>query len=102
MGFEAPSESLQVPSRRPYGRPPPLRFSPLQRFPAQGSRQTAQVCLAWAFPASPGFLNLLTPSSALSLPATVSDRIRSWGFPCRAFFLSRSRALFPVPLPSGR
>jgi hypothetical protein len=47
---------------------PPLRFLPLQRFPAQGSGLNGRACLTRP-PAPSGFLNLLTLHSALSLPA---------------------------------
>jgi hypothetical protein len=47
---------------------PPLRFFPLQRLPAQGSGMKWPG-LQTQPPAPSGFLNLLAPSSAPSLPA---------------------------------
>jgi hypothetical protein len=47
---------------------PPLRFRPLQRFPARSSGMNGRTYLARP-PAPSGFRNLLAPSSAPSLPA---------------------------------
>jgi hypothetical protein len=67
---------------------PPLRFRPLQRFPAQGSGMNWPG-LHSRPPAPSGSHNLLAPSSAPSLPGLISCRIRSWGHPSE---LSSSRA----------
>jgi hypothetical protein len=47
---------------------PPVRFLPLQRFASPGQRPVGRACRAHP-PASSGFLNLLTRSSAQNLPA---------------------------------
>jgi hypothetical protein len=104
MGFGSPSEVAQAPSRchehpvsqTPDARSeterqlaaPPLRFRPLQRFPAQGSGMNGWDCISQP-PAPSGYRNLLAPSSAPSLPGLVSCRIRSWDHPPE---LSSSRA----------
>jgi hypothetical protein len=56
-------------SRSSGARRPPLGFAPLQRLPAQGSGTTRAGLPTPDRPAPPGFLNLLTPRSAPSLPA---------------------------------
>jgi hypothetical protein len=48
---------------------PPLRFLPLQRIPVEGSGLSCPGVPRPRRHASPGFLNLLTPSSASDLPA---------------------------------
>ena len=53
-------------------------------------------------PASSGFLNLLTLSSARVSAGLISYRIHLRDSPFRAFLLSRSRSLSPAPLPSWR
>jgi hypothetical protein len=57
---------------------PPMRFLAPTAFPRTRQQPVGRVCLSRPL-ASPGFLDLSTPSSASCLPAIVSGRIRSWG-----------------------
>jgi hypothetical protein len=72
MSFGSSSEAAQAPSRCTtlvsLGAAPPLRFNPLQRLPARSSGMNWPG-LQTLPPAPSGFLNLLAPSSAPSLPA---------------------------------
>jgi hypothetical protein len=74
VGLCSPSEYAQalsgrlVPAEPVAEATPPLRFFPLQRFPVWSSGLMLEPSTAQA-PASPGFLNLLTRSSAPYLPA---------------------------------
>jgi len=77
---------------------PPMRFFPLQRFPARDSG------LAWPGPPTrpPCAYRFSRPLGAFIRPepaGLVSCRIRSWGLPFRALLLTRSRTLLPTPLP---
>jgi hypothetical protein len=109
MNFRSPSENSQVPSGRlsacdyslAPATAPSLEFAPLQRFPTWSSGMIGRPCLARP-PASSGFLNLLTPSSAPRLPALFHAGSAHGVRPTK---LSSSRAACapsPVPLPSCR
>jgi hypothetical protein len=58
---------------------PPVGFLPLQRLPAQGSGMIDRVSQTRP-PAPSGFLDLLTPSSAPSLPTHISESDPLLGF----------------------
>jgi hypothetical protein len=98
LAFPAPRRSA---SPSVFSAAPPLRFLPLQRFPVQGSGMSwlsPQNSTACAFRFSQPLGAFIRPEPA----GLVSCRIRSWGLPSRALFLSRSRTLFPAPFPSWR
>jgi hypothetical protein len=81
---------------------PPLRFVPLQRFLA---RNRGFGVSRGSKPRTPCACRFSQPPDALLRPVPagrISDQIRSWGSPSRAFFLPRSRTPSPAPLPSGR
>jgi hypothetical protein len=117
LGFGSSLEDAQTPSRcietpdfpkpRRSAKPsavsaaPSLRFLPLQRFPTQGSGMnwsSLQNPTACTFRFSQPRGAFIRPEPA----GLISCRIRSWGLPSRAFFLPRSRTLFPAPFPSWR
>jgi len=117
MGFGSSSEDAQAPSRCPeplvFQRPdvgaiterqlaaPPLRFRPLQRLPSSGQRHDVA---GPAFPAACAFRFSQPPGAFIRpeppRPCFMPDPLM--GSPSRAFFLPRSRSLFPAPLPSWR
>jgi len=86
----------------PVARLPPMRFLPLQRFPAKGQRHIVAGIASPDRLAPSGFLNLLTPSSALKPASLISCWIRSWGFPFRALLYPRSRTASQRSIPSCR
>jgi len=78
---------------------PPLRFWPLQRLPSTGQRHdlARPACpTACAFRLSQPLGAFIRPEP--TRPCFMPDPLL--GSPFRAFFLSRSRSLFPAPLPS--
>jgi len=116
LGFRSSSEAAQAPSRclgltatrkTPVPNPiehqpaaPPLRFRPLQRFPARSSGMMAGTT-------SPNRLRLQVLTTSWRFhppracrPCFMPDPLL--GSPFRAFFLPRSRTLFPTSLPSWR
>lgn len=86
-----------APTRHRGARLPPLRFVPLQRVPDPGQR------LEWSrgptldSPAPSGFPNLLTLSSAPSLPAMFQTGPAHGVSALQSIFLPRSRTPSPAP-----
>jgi hypothetical protein len=80
---------------------PPLEFSPLQRIPAWSSGLSDRVCLTRP-PAPPGFLNLLTPSSAPRLPALFHAGSAHGVRPSKPSSSCAAWAPSPVLVPSCR
>jgi hypothetical protein len=84
LGFCSSSEYSQtssgrLPDSRSCHAAPPLRFWPLQRFPAQGSGSVERACLS----RSPCAFRFSQPLDALIRPEPanhISGWIRSWGF----------------------
>jgi hypothetical protein len=93
----AAAEALGKPSTTA----PPLRFGPLQRIPARDKDMVN--CPGDTSPETPCAFRFSQPPDALHRPVPagpISDQIRSWGFPYRAFLLSCSRTPSPGPIPS--
>jgi len=86
------------------GRP---QAAPPLRFPTPSASSSPGAAASWSsLPRSTACaFRFSQPPGALIRPeltGLVSCRIRSWGQPFKAFFLSRSRTLFPAPFPSWR
>jgi hypothetical protein len=78
---------------------PSSRFLPLQRFHSPGSGIVGGLPTARQ-PASPGFLNLMTLSSARSIPALFHASHAHGVYPTELCSSRRRRHPSPVPLPS--
>jgi hypothetical protein len=104
-GFEPPT--TWPPSRKrelgPPRRHPPVRSLAPSAFPRTRQRflSNGPACLTGP-PAPPGFLNLLTLSSAPCLVALFHATSAHGVAPFRALLLPRSRTPSPTPLPSCR
>jgi len=117
MGFGSSSEAAQAPSRclespvfqrsDVWSDQTPTSSSSLEvftpsAFPPLGAAASIDRACMSRSPAPSGFLNLMTLSSAPSLPALFHAGSALGVSPSKAFFLVRSRALFPTPFPSWR
>ena len=81
---------------------PPLRSVPPTASPRSEQRHEIEWACLTRSPASSGFLDLLTLSSAPSLVALFRATSAHGVVPSRALLLSRSRTPSPAPLPSCR
>jgi len=86
---------------------PPLRFLPLQRLPrTEQRRKIGRACISRP-PAPSGFLNLLTPSSAPSLPAlfhagsALGITLQSFLPPVQPYAVPSAFPLLTFQTPSG-